>query len=290
MGPARTTRRQFLRAALGVGGAAVLGTGIYSTLYEPFELKVERISLAFPRLPREFDGLKIAQLSDLHYKPFTEEGQIRAAVQQCNRLNPDLVVITGDFITAPLWGSSAPQVRHAEVCARILSGLRAPWGVFAALGNHDLAVDAYGISEILRAQHLRVVRNSAQPVERNGARIWLAGLDDCLYGKPDLHRTLAHVPSNEFTALLVHEPDVADQARSYPVDLQISGHSHGGQVRLPWLGAPYLPPLARKYPWGLYRVGRLVLYSNRGIGTIGLPVRLNAPPEVTLFTLRCPGA
>ena len=285
MGSPRPNRRTFLRVGLTAGTAGIIGIGGYSWLIEPYEVTVERVRVASPRLPEAFHGLKIAQLSDLHYGPYTGEREIGAAVQRCNGLSPDLIVLTGDFVTSKLWGVSTSNLANAEKCARILERLHAPLGVFACLGNHDLGVDAYGITQILGGHRIQVVRNSVQPVERHGARLWMAGLDDCLYGIPDPDRTLAQVPRGEFTILLVHEPDIADQMIAYPVDLQLSGHSHGGQVRLPWLGAPYLPPMARKYPWGLHRISRLQLYSNRGIGTIGLPIRFNDPPEVTLLTL-----
>src|SRR5262249_34591136 len=118
------------------------------------------------------------------------------------------------------------------------------------------------------------------------SRLWLAGVDDVIEGKPDMDRTLRGIPGNEAVILLAHEPDFADQVVQYPVDLQLSGHSHGGQVRIPLIGAPYLPELGRKYPWGLRRIGRLTLYTNVGIGTIRVPFRWNCPPEITLITLR----
>jgi predicted MPP superfamily phosphohydrolase len=130
-----------------------------------------------------------------------------------------------------------------------------------------------------------VLLNANQVLERGSARLWLAGLDDAIHGSPNLDLALRGIPRGEATVLLAHEPDLADIVARHPVHLQLSGHSHGGQVRVPLLGSPYLPPLARKYPYGYYRVGGMQLYTNRGIGTIILPVRFDAPPEVTMFTL-----
>jgi len=130
------------------------------------------------------------------------------------------------------------------------------------------------------------LQNRAVRLERDGARIWLAGVDDISKGNPNLPRTLSGIPPGETTILLAHEPDFADQAARYPIDLQLSGHSHGGQVWIPGIGAPWLPTLARKYPRGLYRIEQLILYTNIGIGTIRAPIRINCPPEVTLITLR----
>jgi predicted MPP superfamily phosphohydrolase len=157
--------------------------------------------------------------------------------------------------------------------------------MFAVLGNHDVNSDHRWITEIIEAHDIPVLRNRAVPIENGNARLWLAGLDDVLEGSPDLGATLREVP-NETIILLAHEPDFADEAARYPVDLQLSGHSHGGQVWLPGIGAPWLPPLGREYPRGLRRIGNLTLYTNIGLGTIRLPVRLNCPPEITILTLR----
>jgi hypothetical protein len=131
-----------------------------------------------------------------------------------------------------------------------------------------------------------VLANRAVPLERGKDRIWLAGVDDVLKGRPDLAMALAGIPASECTILLAHEPDFADEASVMAVDLQLSGHSHGGQIWLPGLGAPWLPPLARRYPRGLYKIRETTLYTNVGLGTIHAPVRLNCPPEITLITLR----
>lgn len=279
----RPTRRQFIRGSV---AAAIAGVAVDSALIEPFEVRIEYVNLVVPRLPQSLQGLRIAQLSDFHYGPFTGEREIKRAVEVANALHPDIAVATGDFVTAPLRGNNViPQMANADACARLLSELHTPLGVFACLGNHDLGVDAYGITQILKSQRISVVRNSALTIERNGARIWIAGVDDVLYGKADLNRTLAQTPRNEFTILLAHEPDFADHTKTFPIDVQLSGHSHGGQVSLPLIGAPYYPPLSRKYPRGLYRVDNLHLYTNRGIGTIFVPLRFFALPEVTLLTL-----
>ena len=131
-----------------------------------------------------------------------------------------------------------------------------------------------------------MLRNDAWSVEQSGARLWVVGTDDVLLRAVDLPRALRVVPPAEATILFAHEPDFADVAANYPIDLQLSCHSHGGQVRLPVIGAPVLPELARKYPWGLRRLRKMALYTNAGIGTIRLPIRWNCPPEVTLLTLK----
>lgn len=122
-------------------------------------------------------------------------------------------------------------------------------------------------------------------LENGGQKLWLAGVDDVYEGAPDLKKTLSNIPDEDCVILLCHEPDYADTVREYSVDLQLSGHSHGGQIRLPLIGPPYLPELGRKYPIGMYNFGHLTLYTNVGIGTIRIPARWNCPPEITLFTL-----
>ena len=128
--------------------------------------------------------------------------------------------------------------------------------------------------------------NQSVPIERNGGRFWLGGVNDALEAKADLAKTLENIPSGEATVLLAHEPDYADFVARHPVDLQLSGHSHGGQIRLPLVPMFYLPELAKKYIWGLYKIRELMLYTNPGLGTIGIPARLNCPPEITLLMMR----
>jgi len=167
-----------------------------------------------------------------------------------------------------------------------LSGLRSRLGSFAVLGNHDYNTDAEFVTDALRSHGINVLRNSNRPIEQNGGRLWLLGTNDALFSEARLESALANVPARETKILLAHEPDLADQSSRYGIDVQFSGHSHGGQIRIPGLRPAWLPPLARKYYDGYYRVNGLQLYTNRGIGTIGLPFRFLCPPEVTLVTLR----
>ncbi len=288
------TRRKFLKVSAIVAGTTTTAVATDGLLIEPNAVRLVQLELRLSRLPQAWDGVRIAQLSDFHYDQHFSVHPIREAVNMVNGLNPDLVVLTGDFITRPFLTSyrhpGKKFVRAIEPCASLLGQLRSRLGVFACLGNHDVAghsdANAIHIGEVLSASGIRVLRNQTFPLEQSGTRLWLAGLDDVMEGRPQLKETLSMVPSGETTILLVHEPDFADDVRKFPVDLQLSGHSHGGQIRVPFLGAPYLPDLAQNYPMGLYRLGSLVLYTNVGLGTIRLPIRFDCPPEVTLFTLR----
>ena len=286
--PGKLTRRKFLyTSAASAACVAVAGGWGFLKSNHP---QVTRLEIPLTRLPHAFDGLTIAQLSDFHYENHFSVVPIRRAVEIVNGLHPDLVVLTGDFVTVPLLGGPPGRRKRfahmAEPCARILQDLQAPMGRFAVLGNHDANSDPARVARALHDHHLPVLMNRSVPLERGKDRIWLAGIDDALEGRPDVGLALENIPSTELTMLLAHEPDFADEASLTSVDLQLSGHSHGGQVWIPGIGAPWLPPLARRYPRGLYKVGNLTLYTNLGIGTIRAPIRINCPPEITLITLR----
>ena len=285
-----TTRRRFLQvgaAGAALGALAVVGDGI---LFEPNRPQLVAIEAPLSRLAGSWDGFRVVQLSDFHYDDYFSVQPLRKAIDIVNRLQPDLVVLTGDFVSSP-WrkrvrGGAARAARAIEPCSQWLAQIRARSGILAVLGNHDVVTDPEHITAVLQSHSIPVLRNRSIPIERGGKRLWLSGVDDVLEGKPDLDLALRGIPPDEPVVLLAHEPDWADYAARYAVDLQLSGHSHGGQVRFPLIGAPYLPPLARKYPWGLRRIGPLTLYTNIGIGTVRMPVRLNCPPEITLITLR----
>ena len=287
------TRRKFLQmgaAGAAVGTLAVAGDG---TIFEANRPRLVHIEVSLSRLADAWDGFRIAQLSDFHYDDYFSVVPLRKAIDIVNGLQLDLVVLTGDFVTSRGMRSHVTSVREVkaaakaiEPCAQLLAQLRAPSGLLAVLGNHDVDCDWAHIVEVLQSHHIPVLRNRSVPFERNGTRLWISGVDDILVGKPKLDLALKGIPPDEPVVLLAHEPDWADHVAKHPVDLQLSGHSHGGQIRIPFLGPPFLPPLARKYPWGLRQIGRLALYTNVGIGTIEVPIRLNCPPEVTLITLR----
>jgi predicted MPP superfamily phosphohydrolase len=278
------TRRTFLRWTLGTGltaAAAGAGTVGYAFALEPGWLAVERVTVSVPDLPAALDGLVVAHLSDLHWGPYTGQRQVRAAVEAANALSADLVVLTGDYVLS--------SAGYAAPCARELAALRAPLGVFAIPGNHDYWTDIGEVTARLRAAGLTLLRNAAQRLEVGGSPLWLAGVDDVWEQHHDLGAALAAVPRGEPVLLLVHEPDFADQAArsAHRIFLQLSGHSHGGQVNLPFYGPLVLPWLGRKYPAGLRTVAgsALQVYTSRGIGVIAPPLRFNCRPEVARLTL-----
>ena len=280
----RWSRRRFLRWMLAAGlttaAAGTAGVG-YVFAVEPEWLAVERVTVPVPGLPPALSGLTIAQLSDLHRGPYTGQHQIRAAVQAVNALAPDLIALTGDYVFQ--------SADYAPSCAAELAALRAPLGRFAVPGNHDYWTDIDVVTAALQGAGLTLLRNQAWRLEVNGLPLWVVGVDDVWERHQDLAAALAPVPLDEAVLLLVHEPDFADQVALAPhrILLQLSGHSHGGQVNLPLLGPPVLPWLGRRYPAGLYTLpgAAMRLYTNRGIGVITPPLRFNCRPEVTLLTL-----
>jgi len=260
-----------------------------AAIIEPNHPVLTTIDLPLPHLSDAWDGFRIAQLSDFHFDPHFSVVPLRKAVETLNQLKPDLIVLTGDFVTVPAFSKAGQAKRSAaniEPCSELLAQLHAPAGLLACLGNHDLGTDPVRITRTLHSRGIEMLRNASLPLQREASRLWLCGVDDVLEGHADLDLTLRGIPADEPVILLAHEPDFALEASRRRVDLQLSGHSHGGQVRIPFLGAPYLPELGRKFPKGLYKIGPLTLYTNVGIGTIRIPVRFDCPPEITLFTLR----
>jgi predicted MPP superfamily phosphohydrolase len=268
-----TTRRQFLRAAAATGTLAVVGDAL---LLAPNRPRIIRQEFFLPRWPERLNGFTVAMLSDFHYDPYFS----------IHPLHADLIALTGDFVSVPLVGDETKAAFAAEPCARLLRQMTAPHGLWAVMGNHDDATDAEHVTHALQAENIRVLANQSEPIEQDGSRFWLAGVNDVISGTADLSKTMHGVPAGEPVILLAHEPDFADEASQYPIDLQLSGHSHGGQIRIPFLPPLYLPELAKKYVWGTYHVGPLTLHTSAGLGTIGIPMRLNCPPEVTVLTLR----
>jgi hypothetical protein len=281
------SRRRFVRG--GLLGAA--GLALYSGEIARHWIEISRIDIRLRGLHAAFDGLRIAQLSDIHLDEFTEPFFLRRAIAEVNRLQPDLIFLTGDFVSV---GPRSKEFARGAAwqCANVLRELRCR-ELYAIPGNHDVQVGLAAVSQALTANGITMLTNTHVPIERGGGRIWLAGLDDAVEGDPDPERaippSIRNVP-NEPVVLLCHAPDYADDLlelqAGQAVDLMVSGHTHGGQVRLPVVGALSLPELGQKYIEGWFRLGAMQLYVNRGIGTVGLPFRLNCPPEITLMTLR----
>ena len=281
------SRRRFIATSLlGCGGLA-----LYAGEVERHWIDVTHHDIRLRSLPSSFEGMRIIQLSDIHLDEFTEPFLLRQAVAQINRMQPDMVLLTGDFVSFEI-SSRKFSTASAWQCAEMLSELKCPQR-FAILGNHDHWLSGTEVTRALRANRIPVLINSCVPIERQGSRIWLAGMDDPVCGRPDPDKAMpVSIRDIDGQPLIVmcHAPDYADVLRAHPagrsIGLMISGHTHGGQVRFPFVGALNLPPGGRKYVEGLFRLGSMQLYVNRGIGTVGVPFRFQCPPELTVFRLR----
>jgi predicted MPP superfamily phosphohydrolase len=265
-------------------GAAAAGLALYANEPGRHDLEVTHRTIFLRNLPASFDGYRVVQFSDIHLEEYTEDFFLRKVVAQTNALN--LVLVTGDFISRgpmPL----AVSLEAAARCAELLANLTCPtrYGVF---GNHDAIVGPRIIRDHLEANGLPLLTDQSVRLERNGEYIILVGLND-LWFKPNLFRAVPPSPDAP-VILMVHEPDFAREIAAHPrgkyVDLILAGHTHGGQVRIPGLRPLALPPQGKLYPEGHFVVGTSQLYVNRGIGTVGVPFRLNCRPEITEFTLR----
>jgi predicted MPP superfamily phosphohydrolase len=243
------------------------------------EISVEHVTIPMKHLHPALEGFRVVQLSDLHLYPWTHLEFIQAAVEQANRLKPDLIVLTGDYVS-----HIAAAVFDLQP---VLSQLNATQGVFAVLGNHDHWTDPQVVRTGLRGAGLTVLHNQGVPISVGKGSFYLAGLDDGWVGRADLNVALSNAPDDTPVVLLMHEPDLVDvYSHDKRVTLQLSGHTHGGQVRMQQPRRAYtLPHLGKKYDQGLYRVNDAWLYTNRGIGMVGAPIRMNCPAEVTEFTL-----
>jgi uncharacterized protein len=289
--PASLTRTVFTRRNfLWLAGGSAAGLAFYAGEIARHELEILCLTVKLPRLPDAFAGMKIVQISDFHFEEFTEASFVEGVVRRVNELAPDLVVLTGDFV------SSKPLPHKASVtmgnhCAELLSHIACPLR-YAILGNHDVLVGSKAITDALHTHRIPVLANSAVPLERNGERIWLSGIKDALEQRPDLAAALpsGRRPDREPLILLAHEPDFADYAGGRRIDLVLSGHTHGGQILLPFLPPLFLPDMGTKYVHGLFQLhDGMQLYVNRGIGAVNLPFRFRCPPEITVITLQ-PGS
>ena len=245
-------------------------------LAEADTLTVETVQIHLPRLPKNLDGLRLVHLSDIHHSPFTSLEHISRAARIANELKPDMFVLTGDFV------SHEPE--YIKPMAKAMGQLKSEFGTFACLGNHDHRTDAEMVTNSLRAENIRVLINEGFRFTARGASFWLCGVDDYMVGKTDLRSALRGSFPDEMKMLLAHNPKILYRAARASVDFMLSGHTHGGQVKIRNQEKRILP--RRKFASGLYRRKETQVYITRGIGTVVLPVRFGCPPEISLIELR----
>jgi predicted MPP superfamily phosphohydrolase len=269
-------RRQFLKGAAIAGVAGATGT-LPALAAADEEARGEHVTFELPGLDPAHDGLRIAQLSDIHVGPRTSPEVIRRALAQANRFEPDLVVLTGDFLSR--------RRSEVEELRALLGGLSAP--TVAVLGNHDVWVDPRGTAAALRSHGYEVLENSWTRIRLRGAPFTVVGVGDHMTRREDVAAATRGLGSGPTPLVLAHGPRTADRLRALGRPLLcLSGHTHGGQINLPLVTPLLLAGLREPYARGRYELGDVQLYVNRGVGMSGIAVRLNSPAEVTLATLR----
>ncbi|MGN1401892.1 MAG: metallophosphoesterase [Bacillus sp. (in: firmicutes)] len=278
----KLTKRSFIKYSLqSILALAGLGTGTkyYAENIEPVWVDIVHHTIFSPYIPKGFSKIKLVQFSDTHLGYQFGLKQLRKTVSTINSLSPDIVIFSGDLFDNP---SKATQVD--EIVMELIK-IKAPLGKFSIYGNHDHGGNGSSLyANIMETSQFLLLRNNHVLVHKDGGTIAIAGVDDAMLGQPDIRTTLAHIKSGHYTILLSHAPDIADQLDPYNVHLQLSGHSHGGQVRLPFYGPLITPPFAKTYTAGHYSLATHDLYVNRGLGTTRYPVRFLCRPEITLFT------
>jgi len=286
---ASPARRQFLERSARAVVAAPFVAGAYGLLYGRLNLQITRQRIRLARLPKAFAGFRIAQLSDIHIGPFMTEDEIRKYVRIVNGLRPDLIALTGDFVT---WD---PSTQRAVVNA--LTGLHAPFGIFGCLGNHEAwSHTEDSITRMFQQVGIRILRGESVPIHAQGATFNLIGVDFQTRrhmgpgSEKFVHTYLEGVESlvapGTVNILMSHNPDTFDRAAEMGIGLSLAGHTHGGQVALEFVSPEIAPSrLVTPYVAGWFQKPGGQLYVNRGIGTIGVPIRIGAPPEITVYEL-----
>jgi len=274
------------------------------------QLEVNQQTVRLRGLHPAFAGYRLTQISDIHMDYNMTEARLAQAIDQTNASAPDAIVITGDFV------SHFTDERYFGPLRRQLRRLHAPDGIYAVLGNHDHVADAEAVRGLLREVGIVELANAVATITKNPtptlpaggegvehdltpplltgevgrgvscASLHIAGVDDPYYDHADLPRVIAALPGDGAAILLSHVPDFADEAAaSGRFGLQLSGHTHAGQVGLRFLWPVVLPYMSKKYPVGRYEINGMTLYTNRGLGSVHIPLRINAIPEITVFTL-----
>lgn len=266
-------------------GLLVIGVYIYARYIEPELLIVKQQVLTTPHMAPTQKPLKVVQFSDVHLGLGFSSNHLNKVVERINQLEPDLIIFTGDLI------DDNKAFTEIEETTALLKKLKAAYGKYAVYGNHDHGGNGTKrYAKILAGADFNLLVNENELITlKDGQRIRLIGIDDKLLGKVDMSKAMKGVQTADYNIFISHAPDVADEVMNYPIDLQLSGHSHGGQVRLPVIGAPFTPPYGTKYVKGKYTFSknqRMVLYVNSGIGTSQMRYRLGNIPEITCFLIQ----
>lgn len=272
-------RRQFLKGLAATPLVTVAGISAYARLIEPHHYWISETDIFIRDLPERFEDFRITQLTDVHHSRILGLDEVRRVVELAQQTRPDMFVLTGDYTTS--------YRRFIEPCAEALSSLNAPEGVWAVLGNHDHYTDPELTARALERHHISVMNNAHTTLRRGPDALQLSGIDDWTWNAVDWTRAFSGLNPSTPTVLLSHQPSVLDFEQTREVSLILSGHTHGGQLRLPFVGAPArFATTDLKYDRGLFRRGETQLYVSSGTGVIGLPVRLGVRPEIAVLRLK----
>lgn len=243
---------------------------------EATSLSLERVEIRLKRLPKRLDGFKIIHLSDIHHSPFTGLEHIERVVKVANRLRPDMFLLTGDYVSH--------EREYIAPVAAALAQLKAKFGIYACLGNHDHWTDADLVTHMFRGEGVKMLVNEGLRIEARGSTFWLAGVDDYMVGKTDVAAAMRGSFPDEMKLLLAHNPIIFRQSVRAGIDLTLSGHTHGGQIKIRDAEKRILR--RRKLSSGLHSRKDAQVYITRGIGAVVLPVRYQCPPEISMLELR----
>jgi uncharacterized protein len=273
------TRRQFLSGLVATPLVAVAGVSAYARLVEPYNYLISETDILIKNLPSRFEGFRITQLTDIHLSKILGVDEVRRVVNIAQQTKPDLFVLTGDYATT--------YRRYIEPCAEALSPLSAPEGVWAVLGNHDHYTDPELTTRALERRKIVVLNNQNTTLRRGPDSIQLSGIDDWTWNATDWIRAFRGIKKDGPTVLLSHQPGVLEFEQTQNVSLILSGHTHGGQINLPWVGAPArFATKDLRFAQGHFRYGNVQLYVSSGTGVIGLPVRFGVRPEIAVLRLK----
>jgi predicted MPP superfamily phosphohydrolase len=297
------TRRTFLKRLFWSSAIVGAGGALYPTLIEPRLVHVRRVPIRIQGLPSALNGLTIAHLTDLHRSRLVSSEYISECIDIANALNPDLMVFTGDYMTSGIhiskthhpyfarcvhavFKETAPPAEMVHDCARCMGKSRAKYGVFASLGNHDNWYNGDAVANAIESVGIPVLRNASQTIHVNGQPLAIVGLGDFWTDGVDIWSAFQNVDA-PFSLVLMHNPDSFEDWSRQGSHLILAGHTHGGQVVIPFVGPLHVPSLyGPKYAHGLFARGDTHMYVNRGVGLIAPPVRFNCPPEIALLELQ----
>lgn len=279
MAKLQLSRRQFLSGIASAPLLALSATAAYARFIGPYSYRVNEQDAFIRDLPERFENFRITHITDVHHSRIVGLNEIERVVEIANGTKPDLIALTGDY--------TSTYRRFIEPCAEALRALKAPEGVWAVLGNHDHYTDRELTTRALERNHIPVLNNVNTVLRRGSDSLQLAGIDDWSWAGTDWNRALNGINQAVPTVLLSHQPNVLDTKEAQSVSLILSGHTHGGQITLPFIGAPAgLATKDLKYVHGLFRRGPTQLYVSSGTGVIGLPLRLGVRPEIAVLRLR----